>query len=555
MSTPTGRAPTTGSEPSTVDGAAARNVYTRNATGLVRELGVRDYFFFTITSGTPLASALILGFFAVAVFPRMNFFIAILISGLVSVPVWTMFALFTARFPKLGGDYVINSRILHPAIGFGVNLGQVVAQAITCGFAATFVAELALNPLISIIGVETGNHTIASWANYFTIEHRWVVFLSGTVAILLISVLAAIRTKLLFRVMTAMVMIFAAAATIDVLILLFTSRATFIGRFNHLEGAHAYAKVVAAGAGKGLYPIPGYSFKNTIGSTFFSVGYLIFMGFSMYIAVEVQRAGQRRRQLSTMLGGGLVQVLFLLISLFAFYHAVGENFAISAAAGNQSAVGAVAAFPYYAALATGSPVIAIIIAAAFTLWTIPLINLFIIIMQRCIFAWSFERLLPPAVSNVSSRTHTPLVAILISAILAIIGLGFSAYNAHFSTALTLATFPSFVMILVLGVAAVSMPYRRRALYEGSAADLKILGMPLLVVVGALTIVVMLFFMVLPYFFQSEVGLTLYSWLPAALAITPFVLIAIGVIWWLIARNMNAKRGIDLNLLYKTIPPD
>jgi hypothetical protein len=34
-----------------------------------------------------------------------------------------------------------------------------------------------------------------------------------------------------------------------------------------------------------------------------------------------------------------------------------------------------------------------------------------------------------------------------------------------------------------------------------------------------------------------------------------VLIAIGVIWWLIARNMNAKRGIDLNLLYKTIPPD
>ena len=33
------------------------------------------------------------------------------------------------------------------------------------------------------------------------------------------------------------------------------------------------------------------------------------------------------------------------------------------------------------------------------------------------------------------------------------------------------------------------------------------------VVGALTIVVMLFFMVLPYFFQSEVGLTLYSGCP------------------------------------------
>ena len=555
MSTPTGNVPATSGPPSTVDGAAAASVYTRNATGLVRELGVRDYFFFTLTSGTPLASALILGFFAVAVFPRMNFFIALIISGLVSVPVWTMFALFTARFPKLGGDYVFNSRILHPAVGFGVNLGQVVAQAITCGFAATFVAELALNPLFAIIGIETGNKTIASWANYFTIQHRWVVFLTGTVAIILISVLAAIRTKLLFRVMTACVIIFAIAATVDVLILVFTSRGAFVSRFNHLEGAHAYAKVVAAGAGSGLYPIHGYSFKQTIGSTFFSVGYLIFMGFSMYIAVEVQRAGQRRRQLSTMLGGGTVQLLFLLLSLFAFYHAVGENFAISAAAGNQSAVGAVAAFPYYAALATGSPVIAIIIAIAFTLWTIPLINLFIIIMQRCMFAWSFERLLPAKVASVSARTHTPLVAILIAAILAIIGLAFSAYNAHFSTALTLATFPSFVMILVLGIAAVSMPWRRRNLYKGSAADMKLLGLPVLVVAGALSIIVMLFFMILPYFFEAQVGLTLYSWLPAAMAITPFVLIAIGVIWWLIARSVNANRGIDLNLLYKTIPPD
>jgi amino acid transporter len=546
-----------GAKPLVSDGETTAAAYTRNATGLVRELGARDYFFFTLTAGTPLASALILGFFAVSVFPRMNFFIAFLISGLVSVPVWTMFALFTARFPKLGGDYVFNSRILHPSIGFGVNLGQVVAQAVTCGFAAGFVAELAINPMLSIIGTETGNKTISSWANEFTIHHRFVVFLSGAVAVLVISLLAAIRTKLLFRVMTTMTAIFCIAATVDVLILLLTSRTTFIHRFNHLEGAGAYAKVVKAGAGSGLYPSTGggYSFKSTIGSTFFSVGYLIFMGFSMYIAVEVQRAGQRRRQLTTMLGGGLLQLVFLLISLFAFYHAVGENFGISAAAGNQSAVGAVAAVPYYAALATGSPAVAIVVAVAFTLWTIPLINLFVIIMQRCIGAWSFERLLPPSVSKVNPRTHTPLVAIGIACLLGLFGTAFNAYNAHFSTALTLATFPSFVMILVLGISAVSMPFRRPALYKGSAADLKIAGIPVLVAAGAASIVVMLFFMILPYFFKAQVGLTLYSWLPYGILITPFALIGIGVIWWFMARRVNAARGIDLNLLYKTIPPD
>jgi amino acid transporter len=530
--------------------------YTRNATGLVRELGARDYFFFTLTAGTPLASALILGFFAVAVFPRMNFFIAFLISFVVSVPVWTMFALFTARFPKLGGDYVFNSRILHPSIGFGVNLGQVVAQAITCGFAAGFVAELAINPMLSIIGTETGNKTISSWAPYFTIQHRFVVFLCGTVAILVISLLAAIRTKLLFRAMTALTAIFCVAATIDVVILLLTSQSTFIHRFNHLQGAGAYAKVIKAGAGAGLYPSNGgYSFKNTLGSTFFSVGYLIFMGFSMYIAVEVQRAGQRRRQLATMLGGGFLQFAFLVITLFAFYHTVGQNFAISAAAGNQSAVGAVAAVPYYAAVATGSPAVAIIIAVAFTLWTIPLINLFVIIMQRCIFAWSFERLLPPKVAKVNARTHTPLVAIGIACVLAIIGTAFNAYNAHFSTALTLATFPSFVMILVLGISAVAMPFRRRALYKGSAADLKLGGIPVLPAAGAASIVIMLFFIILPYFFKAQVGLTLYSWLPYGILIVPVALIGIGVVWWFLARRVNAARGIDLSLQYQTIPPD
>jgi amino acid transporter len=555
MSTPDRADQSQGSQPTSVDGVAAGAVYTRQATGLVRELGVRDYFFFTITSGTPLASALILGFFAVAVFPRMNFFLALVISGVVSIPVWTMFALFTARFPKLGGDYVFNSRILHPAIGFGVNLGQAAAQALTCGVAATLVAELALNPLLSIIGLETGNHTIASWAEYFTIQHRWVVFLTGGVTIFLLSALAAKRTKLLFKVMTAMVMIFALAATVDVVILLLTSKSTFIDRFNDLEGPHAYAKVLKAGAGSGLYPTDGYSFKSTIGSTFYSVGYLVFMGFSMYVAVEFQRAGNRNRQLGTMLGAGFVQLFFLLLSLFAFYHTVGENFAISAAAGNQGAVGAVAAFPYYAALATGSPVLAIIIAFGFCLWTIPLVNFFMTIPQKCIFAWSFDGLLPTSVAKVNPRTHTPLRAIAIAAILALAGLAFCSYNAHFSTALTLATFPGFVMMLVVGIAAVVMPWRRPELYKGSVADWKIAGVPILPLSGALTVIVMLFFMVLPYFFQSEVGLGLYSWLPAAMAITPFFLIGIGVVWWLIARRENSKRGVDLNLIYKSIPPD
>ena len=65
----------------------------------------------------------------------------------------------------------------------------------------------------------------------------------------------------------------------------------------------------------------------------------------------------------------MLQTIFLLISIIVFYGAVGENFVISAVAGNQE-VG-IASFPYYAALATGHPVSPSLVALGFLFWAIP----------------------------------------------------------------------------------------------------------------------------------------------------------------------------------------
>jgi amino acid transporter len=534
--------------------AETPTVYTRNSTGLVRELRFVDFLAYTITSGTPLTSVLILGLFTVALFPRMNFFLALFISGVVSIPVFITFALLTATFPKLGGDYVFNSRILHPAIGFGVNLGFILSQSLVAGTAAAFVSELALNPTLLIIGTVTNNSTVTSWASYFTVSNGNGVFITSTISILLISVLSAIRTKLLFRLMTIMLAIFTLAALVDVVILLFTSQSDFANTFNNAAGAGAYQKVVAAGAGKGLYPTEGgYSFSSTVGSMFYAIGWFIFMFWGTYIAGEVRKAGQRTRMLSAMVGGGVIQIVVVLVSLIAFYHAVGENFAISATAGNQTS--GIASFPYYAALATGNSTLAVILAIGLMFWTIPLINIFLSVMQRGFFVYAFERLLPSWVASVNERTHTPLVAVAISAVLAILGSAFNAYNANFATALTLATFPSFIVILVVGISAVVMSRRRPDLFAGSPADWRVGGVPVLLVAGAFTIIVVGTFIVVPFFYQQQVGLAIHPWLPWATAIAPVALIAIGVVWWYIARVVNRSKGVNLDLIYKTIPPD
>ena len=93
-------------------------VYTRNATGLVREVRLVDQVVYNHGSVTPLTSALAVGLFTVAAFPRMNIYLALLIPALLAITLWIAWSLLTATFPKTGGDYIYNSRILHPAVGW-----------------------------------------------------------------------------------------------------------------------------------------------------------------------------------------------------------------------------------------------------------------------------------------------------------------------------------------------------------------------------------------------------------------------------------------------------
>lgn len=542
------------SEAMTAPAATPTRVYSRNATGLVREVRLVDQVVYNLGSVTPLTSALAVGLFTIAAFPRMNIFVALLVPALLSIPLWITWSLLTATFPKTGGDYVFNSRILHPAVGFGVNLGFLFANVLTAAFAASFLSVLAIAPTLLIIGTVTESSTISGWADTFMIDNATGVFVTSVLCILFVCTLAAIRSRLLLRVMTVMVAIFGVAAIIDIIILFATSNESFVRTFDSYAGSGAYDEVVAAGAGQGLYPSEdGYSTSSTLGAMFVWVGFSIFVIYGAYIAGEVRRAGDRRRMLTSMGGSGVIQTLFLLVSILAFYSAVGDEFAISAVAGNQE-VG-LASFPYYAALATGSPVLAVLVAIAFLLWAIPTLNVFMGVIQRGVFVYSFERLLPSAVSRVNARTHTPLVAVAIMGALAIIASAFFSYNENFSVALTLAILPSFVAMFVVGISATIMPWRRPDLYRGSPADWRVAGIPMLPVCGFLSVIVIGFFITLPFLYQDELGLTSRSWLPEATAIAPVAVILIGVSWWLLARRYHRRRGVDLDLLYRTIPPD
>ena len=243
----------------------------------------------------------------------------------------------------------------------------------------------------------------------------------------------------------------------------------------------------------------------------------------------------------------------MLIALVTFYHAVGENFAISAAAGNQTT--GIATYPYYATLATGNAALAVVIAIGFLFWTIPCMNVFMAIVQRGAFVYAFERLLPSWVGRVDPRTHTPIVAVAIMGILSLAGAAFDAYNANFATALTLANLTALGATLFVGISALVLPWRRPDIFKGSPADWRIFGFPVIALAGGLTVLVIAFFMIEPFVFADQTGLSARDWLRPGTVILFVGIILVGIIWWYVARAYHRPCGINLDLLYKTIPPD
>jgi amino acid transporter len=542
-----------GGNAATTDGPGDGNlpIYTRNATGLVREVSLADHLIFNFTSATALVSGLVVTSFVVALFPGANYLVSLVLALVLSLGVWACIALLTATLPKVGGDYVFNSRILHPALGFGLNLCVVAISPLTAGLVAGFMATLGLSPAFAAIGSVTGSETFTDWSTALTFPHKNAVFIVGTLGVLFVSLLAALGTRILIRTMTILILVFAGSAVIDLLILAFTSRSSFESTYNDFAGAGAYQGVVDAAKGSGLLPSEsGYDLKATLGALFFAITIITYCFWGTYLSSEVRRAGQRDRMLKSFIGGGLIQAVSLIAGWVLMLRAVGEDFFVSATAGNIDT--GFASFPFFAALVAGQDVIVILLSLAFTLWIIPGININMAVVQRGLFAYAFDGLLPRRVATVHPRTHTPIVAIAIVALLSEIGVALYAYWADIITIVTIIGYFPLIALFFVGVSAMLMQSRRPDIHDGSPADWRPGGLPMLRICGALTSITAAIAIFLVFYFMDETGLAAHPWWAA---ISPVLLVGFGVTWWFAVREYRRRAGVDLDLLYRTIPPD
>jgi basic amino acid/polyamine antiporter, APA family len=207
-------------------------------------------------------------------------------------------------------------------------------------------------------------------------------------------------------------------------------------------------------------------------------------------------------------------------------------------------------FFFFVSMLTTSKILIALISLSFIVAFIVALPATFLIATRNLFAWSFDRILPDKVSQVDDRTHSPIIAnVIVLAVtliyLALIVWGSSKFLEIFFTA----GLAEILTFFIVAIAAMAFPFTRRALYDGSAIKKSVAGIPVLAIVGLLSLAVYALFWY-PLATNHTLGAnTTTGWVATA------IIAGIGILLYPISYLVNRARGVDLGLAFKQLPPE
>jgi amino acid transporter len=210
---------------------------------------------------------------------------------------------------------------------------------------------------------------------------------------------------------------------------------------------------------------------------------------------------------------------------------------------------------FYAAILNPNIIMLWIVAIA---WIYTLINLaqtYFFYCSRIIFAWSFDRLIPEGVSYIHPTLNSPIVAILIITLIAEIGVldasGWLWAGSVMGAQLNFVFFAACTMLVPV-LAITIFPYTKPDLFENASAFVKrkIGNVPVITIVGAITMIFLLWLILASFLFPAVGGMIGIGTLG-----TLFGFIISGLVVFYVARAYRmSKEGIDINWTFQSVPP-
>jgi amino acid transporter len=288
------------------------------------------------------------------------------------------------------------------------------------------------------------------------------------------------------------------------------------------------------------------------------LGANLFLGFtySVHIGGEVKQP--QRSQVVGIMSVLAIAGVFMAISTQLFYRMVGNEFLhamsfVFADAPDLLAFAVEPTVPFLVGVASGSPVINFIGQLGLVFWVFLLLVSFIVAGIRTMFAYSFDRLMPEALAKVN-RNGVPWVSAIVVGVFSVISLYMFVFTDFFTLILNTMAIQMIVFIVV-GIVAMLFPTRLKSVYDAAPAFVrtKVFGIPLISIAGLVHALFSLAIFLIIYFtpaFATFVG-------PTGLQSNLFMigLFVFGFVYYFVARAIRRGQGIDIDLLWKELPPE
>jgi len=531
--------------------------FLREATGLVREVGFWDAVVYNIL---PLAPGVCLAywlFWIPGTFPGGSIIWAMGVALILAMFIASSFGVLSMAMPRTSADYVAMSRIVHPGLAFGSSLVLTFSSVLSAGYISLAFTWWAITPALSVIGATTGNLGLVDLAGMLSAA-PWN-FVIGLIGMAISSVMIALGMRKLMIYQNVLFIIGTIGLAVMAVILLTVPREVFMAQFNAFAQpftgqSDSYSYIIREAAAQGMEYPGSYSWASTMPVIPAIMASGMWTWWSVAFTGEVKGAATRRHWYS-MLWAAIIQYGLLILMVLLIYNTIGEQFIGSAnylysVAPDKYAIPVAPMLPLLAGIIPGGLILPWFIVLTFITWT-PLIH-FIQLVQpvKALFAWSFDRLLPAKVSEVNERTHTPLIAILICTLLGVVFFAWAVWGAGFFELLILAGLCGAVVMFLMGMTAIVFPYKKRELYQGSPARMELGGIPLCTIAGVFTVIAMLF-VAYTYVTDARLGMTK----PVEGLTMTFGILVGGIIYYYLCRAYRARQGINLDYLFKEIPPE
>ncbi|HUK50052.1 MAG TPA: APC family permease [Terriglobales bacterium] len=540
-------------------------VFARKSSGLVRVMSPYSAFAYNVLNiGVIFPWVYLL---SVGSWPDANVPLGILICGIFTAFLAVVYSGLASAMPRTGGDYVFQSRTLRPWIGFAI-----VATMIPTFFlhwealGGWLTSVLGLAPLFTGLGLSMNNPGMLDLGLWFTTPLG--IWITSIVTSLVGAVVLIKGFKLFVQIQWVMWYGFLLSFAIMAVLFFITPREVFIQRFNQEMSVIApgttdfYHSVTQQAVTNGFTPVAGISLMSTLFVVPVALTSLGWVGYTQEQAGEIQGASSFKNQVFINLGGGLFSTVLMMILAYAFINTVGQDWLASAAYGNYI-TGTVSMpippwFSNLAAVLTDNPILIFLMIIGVLLNAIQVVWNVIIGWTRVSVAMSIDGVFPKFLSTVSQRTHTPVNAHIIFAVLG--GVVYSyVYNfvPGYITYTLAVTAVATVMYIGTAVGGGIFPWTRKEVYNTSpVAKYKIAGIPLITICAAVATVFSLWMLI---WYMTNPGLLVYSppYVLGPMSLSEGIMLAIFVFWvvyFFIRRAYLKGRGIDLDLAFKEVPP-